>query len=236
MIDMSEIIEAAKRGDVNAQFQLGAAYEFGEGVDQSYGDALGWYKLAADQGDARAMTQLGFIYSYGKVGDANDLVAIGYLEKAVEMEYPAAFFRLGRIYEYMAEDENDPEKLEKAKELYFKGAELGDGLSVMYLSISGFGEKFKISTDHEVDFRRAEDGSIQDLIRIADEVLEGKAHLVTLEYAFDLGDPRAALLLGRMYMRGDGVPESREKARELFEYADARDNYLAKRELKKLGV
>jgi len=40
----------AERGDADAQFKLGMAYEEGRGVTQDYAQAAAWYRKAADQG------------------------------------------------------------------------------------------------------------------------------------------------------------------------------------------
>ena len=44
------LIEAAKQGDVNAQFDLGWKYSHGEGVTKDYQQAANWYRKAAEQG------------------------------------------------------------------------------------------------------------------------------------------------------------------------------------------
>src|SRR5260370_15179992 len=58
--------KAADQGDARAQNNLGAMYESGRGVPQSYTEAIRWYRLAADQGDATAQNNLGSIYIYGR--------------------------------------------------------------------------------------------------------------------------------------------------------------------------
>lgn len=38
---------AAEQGDADAQYNLGVMYEFGDGVPQSYKQAVKWYTQAA---------------------------------------------------------------------------------------------------------------------------------------------------------------------------------------------
>src|SRR2546426_3476464 len=57
--------KAADQGDARAQNNLGAMYESGRGVPQSYTEAIRWYRLAADQGDATAQNNLGSMYGRG---------------------------------------------------------------------------------------------------------------------------------------------------------------------------
>ena len=55
--------EAADQGLAAAQFNLGAAYNNGQGVAQDYLEAARWYRKAADQSAANAQHNLGVIYS-----------------------------------------------------------------------------------------------------------------------------------------------------------------------------
>ncbi len=56
----------AEQGDADAQNNLGAMYEVGQGVLRSYVEALKWYRRAAQQGDAYAQYRLGFMYYMGQ--------------------------------------------------------------------------------------------------------------------------------------------------------------------------
>ncbi len=56
----------AEQGHVNAQYDLGAMYFAGRGVQQDYANAVKWFRLAADQGDAKAQYNLGFMYFEGR--------------------------------------------------------------------------------------------------------------------------------------------------------------------------
>ena len=53
---------AAKQGQVEAQYNLGAMYFKGQGVPQDYKEALKWYRLAAAQGYAKAQYNLGLVF------------------------------------------------------------------------------------------------------------------------------------------------------------------------------
>ena len=56
----------ALMGNADAQFLLGYAYDFGEGVEQDFVEAVKWYRLAAEQGNADAQSSLGYAYYYGE--------------------------------------------------------------------------------------------------------------------------------------------------------------------------
>ena len=57
-----EINKAAERGDAIGQYNLGAMYDYGDGVEQSDEAAKKWYTLAADQGNADAQYNLGVMH------------------------------------------------------------------------------------------------------------------------------------------------------------------------------
>jgi uncharacterized protein len=92
------IREAAKQGDARAQFNLGYAYDFGEGVAKDQVEAVKWYRVAAEQGNATAQNNLGYAYFTGE-GVAKDAVeSVKWWRKAAEQGIPAARHSLGKAY------------------------------------------------------------------------------------------------------------------------------------------
>ena len=55
----------AESGSKQAQLRLGELYERGEGVLQSFVEAVRWLRRAAEQGSVPAMRRLGEIYLTG---------------------------------------------------------------------------------------------------------------------------------------------------------------------------
>ena len=49
---------AAEQGPMDAQYNIGRCYEYGNGVEQSYEEAAKWYQLAADNGHETAQNEL----------------------------------------------------------------------------------------------------------------------------------------------------------------------------------
>lgn len=70
---LAKLKPLASKGDVDAQVFLGFMYDRGQGVQQSYKQALTWYLKAATQGDAQAQAKLGLMYGNGR-GVPQDLV------------------------------------------------------------------------------------------------------------------------------------------------------------------
>ena len=60
--ERNEIIKAAEQGDAIGQYNLGAMYDYGDGVEQSDEAAEKWYTLAADQGNTDAQYSLGVMW------------------------------------------------------------------------------------------------------------------------------------------------------------------------------
>ena len=48
--DFRETLQAAERGDAQAQFNLGVMYDKGRGVSQDDAEAFKWYRQAAERG------------------------------------------------------------------------------------------------------------------------------------------------------------------------------------------
>ena len=71
--DFKSELLLANQGDATAQYNLGLMYANGQGVTQSYTEAVKWYRLAADQGFAQAQFNLGNMYANGR-GVAKDYV------------------------------------------------------------------------------------------------------------------------------------------------------------------
>lgn len=54
------------QGNAEAQSNLGNMYYTGTGVQQSYKEAVKWYRLVADQGNADAKYKLEYMYGNGQ--------------------------------------------------------------------------------------------------------------------------------------------------------------------------
>jgi TPR repeat protein len=64
--DFNSTLLLANQGDANSQTRIGLMYEKGEGVTQSYTEAVKWYQLAANQGNSDGQYRLGTMYDSGR--------------------------------------------------------------------------------------------------------------------------------------------------------------------------
>ncbi len=93
-----EMLPLAEAGDSTAQYYVGAMYESGLGVDQSYDEALKWYRGAAEQGLVMAQYHLGVIYETGQGIAKNHAEAVGWYVRAAQQGYSPAQSNLGSLY------------------------------------------------------------------------------------------------------------------------------------------
>jgi TPR repeat protein len=64
--DIRTLTKKAEGGDAMAQYNLGIAHAFGQGVPQDYTEAVEWYRKAAEQGVQNAQYNLGVSYLNGQ--------------------------------------------------------------------------------------------------------------------------------------------------------------------------
>ena len=82
--DFDSIRQAAEKGDAEAQFNLAAMYDQGEGgAPPDEAEAVRWLRLAAEQGDAKAQFNLGGMYAQGRGGVKDSVLAHMWLNIAV---------------------------------------------------------------------------------------------------------------------------------------------------------
>src|SRR5579863_2390502 len=95
---VDKLRQQAATGDKVAERSMGVAYDFGEGVRQSYTEAAKWYQLSADQGVAMAQNSLGRMYDTGIGVQANYAEANKWYLLAAQQGDAEAMFNLGKNY------------------------------------------------------------------------------------------------------------------------------------------
>ena len=89
---------AAEQGAADAQYNVGVAYENGDGVPQDDVEAARWFRLAAEQGEARAQVNLGVMYDTGRGVPQDYAEAVRWYRLAAEQGEASAQFNLGIMY------------------------------------------------------------------------------------------------------------------------------------------
>ncbi len=96
---VTALISQAKKGDANAQTELGIKYLFGRGVEQDINKSSKWFREAAKQESAEAQYYLGVIDDMGLISTKNFKKAVKWYRKSAKLGFADAQFMLGRIYE-----------------------------------------------------------------------------------------------------------------------------------------
>ena len=90
--------DLAKKGDIDAQYNLGLMYDNGYGVKQDYKKAFEWYEKAANQGIAKAQHNLGVMYERGQGVKQDYKKAFEWYEKSAIQGIANAQHNLGVMY------------------------------------------------------------------------------------------------------------------------------------------
>lgn len=124
VVNLHEMAEKAKQGDIDAQYYLGFQYELGIEKVQDNHQAYHWYKQAAQQGDARSQYALGYLYSEG-IGVGRDMEqAELWYKKSSDQHYAEAQYALANLY-YSGTEEGVAMNYNLAKELYGEACDNG---------------------------------------------------------------------------------------------------------------
>ncbi|MBQ2097335.1 MAG: sel1 repeat family protein, partial [Bacteroidales bacterium] len=123
---------AAEQGHAKSQYQLGRAYDKGDGVKEDDALAFEWYSKAAQQGNAKAQYQLGRCYKKGEgcTKDAN--AAFQWFEKSAAQGNADAQLALGKCY---LKGKGVAEDAAKAKDLFLQAVNNPDGGDKIYKDI-----------------------------------------------------------------------------------------------------
>lgn len=96
-MNVSDLQQAAKNGDVDAQFSLGEKYRK-MGGEANYTRAFNWFNLAAEQGDPSAQYNVGVLHAQGQGVKRNYAEAVKWYKLAANQGHMSARFNLGVMY------------------------------------------------------------------------------------------------------------------------------------------
>lgn len=106
--NLDSIKTSAEAGDPDAQFDLGCAYLWGEGVDQDDSEAVYWFILSAEQDHIDSQYYLGALLESGRGISQNSHRANQYFSDAAEQGHAYAQYELGYSYMYGRGTAKDP--------------------------------------------------------------------------------------------------------------------------------
>ena len=181
---------AAEQGDADAQFELGWAYDTGEGIDQDYREAVRWYREAAEQGNASAQYNLGVAYGTGEGIDQDYREAVRWYREAAEQGNARAQYNLGVAY---GKGEGIDQDRPEAVRWYRKAAEQGNASAQNNLGVA-YSTGEGIAQDHREAIRWHRKAAKQ-------------------------GNARAQNNLGLAYKNGEGVAQDHREAMRWYRKA-----------------
>lgn len=197
--------QLAEQGDMKAQSQLGYLYYVGEGVVQSYTEAVNWYRKAATQGDKDAQYNLAVAYAFGE-GTEQDLAqAAMWYRRAAEQGHMISQYSLALSYLYGDGVEQDTSE---AALWFTRAAEQGYTRAQVHL-----GSMYHTGDGVEQDYAQA---------------------IQWYRKAADRGDATAQYNLGSLYRSGKGVDQNLPQAIRWFRLAADQGYAAAQSELSSL--
>ncbi|MBE6576973.1 MAG: sel1 repeat family protein [Ruminococcaceae bacterium] len=187
---LKKIIKLANKGKVDAQLQLGNYYFESQNIEQSYEDAVKWYRRAAEQGYAPAQLKLGGCYVNARGVEKSLEKGIEWCRRAANQEYAPAQHELGYCY---ANGQGVAQSYAEAIKWYRKAAEKGYA-----------------PAQHELGF-------YYDLGRVVEQSYEEA--IKWYRKAAEQGYDRSQHNLGYSYENGEGVKQSYEEAAKWYRKA-----------------
>jgi TPR repeat protein len=172
----------AKRGDVEAQFDLGEMYYNGEIVEKDFEKSFYWYSKAAEQGNAEAQYNLGIMYNNGRGVEKDFEKASQWYLKSAEQGYAPAQYNLSIMY---YNGKIIPPDLQKSFYWCSKAAEQGYAAAQYDLGIMNNGRSV------EKDFRKS---------------------FYLCSKAAEQGNAEAQCELGEIYENSEEVPQDLNEA------------------------
>ena len=95
---VQRVYRSADSGDPAAMTRLGALFQQGIGVPQSYAEALKWYLRAADLGEVEAMSDIGTLYLIGQGVSTDYVEAMKWYQRAIEGGSLTAMVNVAKMY------------------------------------------------------------------------------------------------------------------------------------------
>ena len=226
--------QAAKLGNVNAQYALGKFW-----LDTGTGDvrqAAEWLEKAADAGNTSAQYVLAKLYLEGCLGEKDTEKAGELFQKAAEHGNGFAAYRLGRLY---LKGEDIPKDMaaavrwltEAAEQelpfaqytlgcLYLKGEEIPRDMAKAVAWL----QKAALQGNEYAQYR------LGSLYLLGEDVPQDLEEAIRwLELSADQGNQYAQYALGKLFLYGQpGMPRDKEKAVPLLEASAAQGNVYAR--------
>lgn len=220
---LNSLREAAKKGDVRAQFDLAQRLLLGAGVEQDSEQAVKWLKMSAQKGYAQAQNELGVWYTKGYGVQVDYKEGLRWVRKAADQGLANGLYHLGVFYLNgygVAQSDSD------AAKWFLKAAKAGDETSQHSL-----GKMYAAGQGVELDYaeaarwyrKAADQGHVESMgqlgafyalgLGVSQDYSEARKWL---QKAAENNDPQAQYNLGIFYRDGTGVRKNDVEAAKWF--------------------
>ena len=243
--------KAASSDNPGAIFLLGQVKEMGikekdkEGKETEVypadpAGARALYKKAADKEHAASIFKLGFMMERGLGGDKNEAESIKLYRKAAELGSGDAYLSLGLLSQKgQGVEKDEKEAFRNFLQSALRGSVPGATQTGMAYRAGAGVTPDPIAAAAWFD-RAASQGESNAMVSIAEMMLSGQypmnAELVgkLAQQAFNQGNPRAGVLLGRMAERGVILQQNPAQALGFYRWAAKRDMEDAKKSVEEM--
>ncbi|BAE81819.1 MobP3 family relaxase [Desulfitobacterium hafniense] len=232
------------------EYRIGKMYAAGLGAEQDYLQASDWLTLSADKKYKYAQYSLGGLYYHGKGVEQDHVTAFALYTRSADQSFPYASFELGK----MLRDGIGCAKNQQDSDRRFKEAFLGfvsleeqshdDKLQYRlgWMLLNGIGTDKDEARAKEYFEKAASVGNPFACYQLAKFILsDEKAQpqdvekaLGYLRKAVEAENPYAAYFLGKLYEKGQHVPQNTAEAMRLYTLSAEQDNEFAAYRLGKL--
>lgn len=242
---VQQLTDKAKKGDSEAQNELGGLYYLGNKVKRDYTSALKWWSLAAKNNNVVAIANMGLCYQTGHGIKKDSLMAVKLYkqsvkrgnkdfvterEKAVNKKFnmfDATF--LADIYERGDVVTKD---MKKALKYYTAASDAGHLESTLkaakiHEDAKSYPEAFKL-------YRKASSKSMQASFKTGEFLYKGLGTKVDKAQAFSFlkpaalkGSTAAQIYIGDIYFSGDGMDKDVAEALKWYKMAASNNNPAA---------
>ena len=198
-----ECQDPAKQEDTYSQVNLGFLYQYGEGVDQSYSEALKWYRKAAEGGHPEAQMLIDSIISDRRDVADSETEELKITRKLAYLGNASSQFNLALMYD---NGQGAAQSYLQSAKWYRKAADQGNAkaqlnLCMMYDNGRGVAQSYSEAAKW---YRKAA----------------------------DQGNASAQFNLGVMYAKAQGLPENYVEAHRWTSLAAASGHQQARKNLK----
>ena len=235
---MKWYLEAAGKGNVYAQCQIGNMYNSAQGVTADYSTALKWFLKSANQGNTEAQRHIGDLYLAGRGVTQNYSTALQWYNKAVANGDLHALCDIGLMYRCRGRNS-------EAMKWLLKAAEQGDTNAMYHIGDmyeSGSGVKKDPSVAIQWFLKAAEQGDADSQSRAGLMYYYGNGVPKDYSTAFkwylkaaENGNDSATFTVAEMYEKGQGVEKNIDKAVYWYKKGAEKNRNDCKEALKRLG-